>query len=101
MEIITTSLKLFPSFNISFKPIKLAPASAGIDKKKEIFAASTLLNFKNLQLVITTPDRLAPGIKATIWLNPITRISFIVKSFLNFFFIFFYLKKKVKFQKLA
>ena len=40
----------------------LAPAKAGIDKRKEILAASTLLNFENLHAVITIPDLLTPGI---------------------------------------
>ena len=47
----------------SFKLKKLAPVNAGIDKKKEIFAASTLLKLKIRLAVITIPDRLTPGTK--------------------------------------
>ena len=43
---------------------KLAPSKAGIDKIKDIFVASYLLKFKNLDPVITTPDLLAPGTNA-------------------------------------
>ena len=39
---------------------------AGIESKNDIFAASTLENFKNLLPVIIIPDRLTPGIRAKI-----------------------------------
>jgi len=52
--------------NESLSVNKLAPNKAGIDKTNDIFAASYLLNFKNLEPVITTPALLAPGIKANI-----------------------------------
>ena len=35
----------------------------GIESKKEILAASTLLKFNNLEAVIAIPDLLTPGIK--------------------------------------
>ena len=48
---------------IFFKPkIETAP-KIGIENKKEIFAASTLLKFNNLAAVIAIPDLLTPGIK--------------------------------------
>ena len=49
---------------ISLIPKKLAPAKAGIDRKKAIFDESTLSKFKNLEAVITIPDLLTPGIIA-------------------------------------
>ena len=55
------------STEISLKPSMLAPDNAGIDKKNEIFAASTLLNFENLEAVITIPDLLTPGIIDNDW----------------------------------
>ena len=42
--------------------IETAP-NIGIEIKKEIFPASTLLKFRNLAAVIATPDLLTPGIK--------------------------------------
>ena len=50
--------------NESFNVSKLAPSKAGIDKMKDIFAASYLLKFKKRDPVITIPDLLAPGINA-------------------------------------
>tara|TARA_Y100001958_G_C20849056_1_gene292333 strand:+ start:117 stop:353 length:237 start_codon:yes stop_codon:yes gene_type:complete len=41
-------------------------AKVGIDSKKEIFAASYLLNFNNLAAVIDIPDLLTPGISEII-----------------------------------
>ena len=56
---------LFSSLtNVSFKVNILAPNKAGIDKIKDILAASYLLKFRNLEPVITTPALLAPGIKS-------------------------------------
>ena len=52
--------------NVSFKVSTLAPNKAGIDKIKDILAASYLLKFRNLEPVITIPALLAPGIKAKI-----------------------------------
>jgi hypothetical protein len=46
-------------------------ASIGIDNKKDIFAESTLLKFKNLAAVIAIPDLLTPGIKEKICKHPI------------------------------
>ena len=45
-------------------------ARVGIDSKKESFAESTLLKFKNLAAVITIPDLLTPGIRDKIWKMP-------------------------------
>ncbi len=59
---ITKLISIFLS-DISFNPKTLAPVSAGIDKKKDIFAASTLLKLKIRLAVITIPDRLTPGTK--------------------------------------
>ena len=42
--------------------IETAP-KIGIEIKKEIFPASTLLKFSNLAAVIAIPDLLTPGIK--------------------------------------
>ena len=64
----------------------LAPVSAGIDKKKDIFAASILLNFENLQVVIIIPDLLTPGIRDKTWNKPIKNIFFKFKSFTIFLF---------------
>tara|TARA_B100000424_G_scaffold189826_1_gene147735 strand:+ start:218 stop:406 length:189 start_codon:yes stop_codon:yes gene_type:complete len=52
--------------NVSFKVRILAPNKAGIDRMKEIFAASYLLKLRILAPVITIPALLAPGIKANI-----------------------------------
>ena len=52
----TSSFKI-----VSLKFNTLAPSNAGIDKIKDIFAASYLLKFSNLDPVITIPDLLAPG----------------------------------------
>ena len=41
-------------------------AKIGIDNKKDIFADSTLLKFKNLAAVIAIPDLLTPGISDNI-----------------------------------
>ena len=50
-------------FTRFIKPKKLTAANVGIDNKNEIFAESSLLNFKNLPAVIDIPDLLTPGIK--------------------------------------
>ena len=42
--------------------IETAP-KIGMEIKNDIFAASILLNFKNLAAVIAIPDLLTPGIK--------------------------------------
>ena len=51
---------------VSFIVSILAPNKAGIDKIKDILAASCLLNLKNLEPVMTTPALLAPGIRENI-----------------------------------
>ena len=54
-----------------FNPnIETAP-KVGIDNKKEILPASTLLNFKILAAVTEIPILLTPGINEKIWNNPI------------------------------
>ncbi len=53
-------------WNISLRFRKLAPAKAGIDKKKAILLDSTLLNPKNLAAVNVIPALLTPGINAKI-----------------------------------
>ena len=63
------------SLRISFKPSKLAPAKAGIDRKNEIFAESIRLYLTNLPAVILMPERLTPGIKDKIWSIPIKKYS--------------------------
>ena len=68
---------------MSFKVSILAPKRAGIDKIKDILAASYLLKFRNLEPVITIPALLAPGIKAKICINPILNIFFKSKFFSN------------------
>mgnify|MGYP001337320557 CR=1 FL=1 len=51
---------------IEYKPkIDTAP-KIGIDNKKDIFAASTLLKFNNLAAVIVIPALLTPGISERI-----------------------------------
>ena len=52
----------------------------GIEIKKDIFAESTLSNFKNLAAVIAMPDLLTPGIKDKICKNPINKADFKPKS---------------------
>ncbi len=64
--------KIIFSSNIKFwiPYIETAP-SVGIDNKKDIFAASYLLNFRNLAAVIVIPDLLTPGINDKTWKTPI------------------------------
>ena len=71
--------------NVSFKVSILAPNKAGMDKIKDILAASCLLKLRNLHPVITTPALLAPGIKAKIWNKPIKNILFKFKFSSNDF----------------
>ena len=54
-----------------FKPNKETAPRVGIESKKDIFAASNLLKFKNLAAVIEIPDLLTPGTKDSIWNKPI------------------------------
>ena len=56
-----------------------------VDIKKDIFAASVLLNFKNLATVIAIPDLLTPGTKDKICNKPIMIADLKLKSFLIFF----------------
>ena len=46
-----------------FKPNKDTAPKIGIDNKKDIFAASSLLKLSSLAAVIAIPDLLTPGIK--------------------------------------
>ena len=62
---------------MSLKLKTLAPHKAGIDNKKDIFAESVLLYFKNLAPVITIPALLTPGINDNIWNKPIIKIDLI------------------------
>ena len=54
-----------------FNPSKDTLPRIGIDSKKDIFAASTLLKLRNLATVIAIPDLLTPGIKDKTWKKPI------------------------------
>ena len=54
-----------------FKPnIETAP-SVGIDRRKDILAASNLLKFNILADEIEIPDLLTPGIRESTWKKPI------------------------------
>ena len=63
--------KIFSDKIKFFKPKKETALKIGIESKKEIFAASTLLKFKSLAAVMATPDLLTPGTKDNIWNKPI------------------------------
>ena len=65
---VISKLLLFIKFLI---PNKLIAANVGIDSKNETLADSYLLKFKNLAAVIVIPDLLTPGIKESVWNNPI------------------------------
>ena len=81
-ENIATNTKWFNSigwFTISFKPIKLAPLSAGIESKKDILLESTLLNFRILAAVMVIPALLTPGTSDKIWKKPMKIIVWIFK----------------------
>ena len=54
---------LFPEKIKFFKPKNDTAAKIGIEIRKEIFAASVLLNLNNLAAVIAIPDLLTPGTK--------------------------------------
>ena len=59
--------------NRFFKPkIDTAP-KIGIEIRKEIFAASVLLNPKNRATVIAIPDLLTPGTNDKTCINPIKK----------------------------
>ena len=59
--------KLASSEIIKFlKPNTETAPKVGMDSKKDILAASNLLNFKNLAAVIEIPDLLTPGINDSI-----------------------------------
>ena len=77
-----------PSLKILYIPKRLAAVRVGIDKKKEIFAESNLLNPNNLPEVMVTPDLLTPGIKEKTWNKPIKIADLLVNDVLIFFVIF-------------
>ena len=56
-----------------------------MDNKKENFAASILLNLKNLAPVIVIPLLDVPGMSAKIWYNPIINASLLEIEDINFF----------------
>ena len=66
-------------------PKTVTAPSVGIDNRKDIFAASILLNFKNLAAVKAIPNLLTPGTKDKICKKPIMIADFRLKSFLIFF----------------
>ena len=81
IKLISEKLKL-SVFNKLFIPKKLTAAKVGIDNKKEILAASSLLNSKNLPAVMVIPDLLTPGISDNIWTAPIIKALLKLKSLL-------------------
>ena len=83
--------KLFELIRL-FNPKIETIAKVGIDNKKDILAASNLLNFKNLAPVIVIPDLLTPGIRDSTWNKPIMIADLNVKFNLIFFFFFFLLR---------
>ena len=65
-------VKLKSSEKIRFLTPKIETApKIGIEIKKEIFPASTLLKLSNLAAVIAIPDLLTPGTKDKICKRPI------------------------------
>ena len=68
-----------------FNPKKETAPNIGIDNKKDIFAASTLLNLRNRAAVIAIPDLLTPGTKEIICRIPIKNADFNEKLFFRFF----------------
>ena len=50
---------------------KLAPAIAGIAIRNDMREAASLVNPRSSAIVIVTPEREAPGIRAIHWLMPI------------------------------
>ena len=80
----------FVKFKLSEIKILLIPKietapKIGMDIKKDIFAASTLLNFNILAAVIAIPDLLTPGIKEKICKIPTKITDLKLKSFLIVF----------------
>ena len=68
-----------------FNPKKDTAAKVGIDNKKDILAASYLLNLKILAPVMVIPDLLTPGIKDNIWRKPMNIADLKVKFDSNSF----------------
>ena len=64
MFIVDTTM--LPWIIIFCKLYRLVIVKIGTDVRKDIFAASTLLKFKNLAPVIIIPYLLTPGINASI-----------------------------------
>ena len=64
IEIKLTSVKYWLSDKIKFfTPNTDTAPKIGIDSKKDIFAASSLLKLSNLAAVIAIPDLLTPGLE--------------------------------------
>ena len=66
---------------IFFTPKTETAPRVGIERRNEIFVASTLLKLSSLAAVIVIPDLLTPGIKDIIWKIPIIIADFILKLF--------------------
>ena len=66
---------------IFFTPKTETAPRVGIERRNEIFVASTLLKLSSLAAVIVIPDLLTPGIKDIIWKIPIIIADFMLKSF--------------------
>lgn len=67
---------------IFFTPKTETAPRVGIERRNEIFVASTLLKLSSLAAVIVIPDLLTPGIKDITWKIPIIIADFILKLFL-------------------
>ena len=86
IELIFNIEKLKSSEIITFlKPYKDTAPNVGIDSKKDIFAASYLINFNNLAAEIVTPDLLTPGISEKICSKP-TKSADLKLKLLSIFF---------------
>ena len=68
-----------------FRPKVDTAPKIGIEIKKDILAASTLLKHKILDAVIAIPDLLTPGISDNTWNNTIKIDDLSEKSFFIFF----------------
>ena len=75
----TTSLSYWIKFDASYKA---ANDIIGTDIKKENFTAVWRLNPSKRPVVIVTPEREVPGIRASICDNPIINASFLVITFI-------------------
>mgnify|MGYP006091816477 CR=1 FL=1 len=66
-----------------FKPNNVTAPRTGIERRKDIFAESCLLNFKILLAVIAIPDLLTPGTNDNVWKKPIKIADLYEKFFSN------------------